>query len=419
MTSEDADGDPIDGEHRLRAYRAAQCFFAARQAILLFDETEDVFNDGDGPLFFRVRSTSQKRNAWMNRALEGNPVPTLWLTNAVGCLDPAFVRRFDQVIELDVPPLAARERIITEAGGDLVAPSDRTRMASADALAPAVVARATAVVRSIRDRLPPAHVSSAVCALVDATLLAQGHSRLPLANAALPKHYDPRFVNVDADLQAIADGLTQSRTGRLCLYGPPGTGKSAFGRWLADRLQMPLHLKRVSDIVSPWVGMTERNLARAFRDAEAEGAVLLLDEVDSFLQERRGAQRSWEVTEVNEMLTQMESFGGVFIATTNLMEGLDAAALRRFDIKLCFGFLAPAQAVELLAANCATLGLAEPTAADRAALAAAQSVTPGDFAAAARQHRFRPLSDAAALVRAVLAECALKKDAPRRAIGFG
>ena len=77
------------------------------------------------------------------------------------------------------------------------------------------------------------------------------------------------------------------------------------------------------------MGVTEKNLARAFAAAGEEQAVLLLDEVDSFLQERRKATQSWEITAVNEMLTQMEHYRGLFIASTNLMDDLDAAALRR------------------------------------------------------------------------------------------
>lgn len=67
--------------------------------------------------------------------------------------------------------------------------------------------------------------------------------------------------------------------------------------------------------------MTEKNLARVFLEAEQDGALLMIDEIDSFLRDRKEAQRPWEVTQVNEMLTQMESFPGIFIASTNLMEG--------------------------------------------------------------------------------------------------
>src|SRR5947209_12802199 len=77
-------------------------------------------------------------------------------------------------------------------------------------------------------------------------------------------------------------------------------------------------------------------MAAMFDEAESEQAILLLDEADSFLQDRRGAQRTYEVTEVNEMLQGMERFDGIFVCTTNLLESLDQAALRRFTFKIKF-----------------------------------------------------------------------------------
>lgn len=417
VASEDADGDPVNGERRLRAFRAAQAFFSKGRTLLLFDETEDVFNDSDGP--GRGRSTAQKRKAWMNRMLEQNPVPTIWLSNFVECLDPAFVRRFDVVMELPVPPKKERLRIVSAACGDLVSPASLDRLASATSLAPAVITRAAGVVRSISARLPATGVAQAVETLVEGTLVAQGHHHLLRGQGdSLPEHYDPRFINADADLPLIAEGLIESKTGRLCLFGPPGTGKTAFGRWLADRIGAPLDARRVSDIVSPFIGMTEKNLARAFREAQRSGAVLMLDEVDSFLQDRRGAHRSWEVTEVNEMLTQMEAFGGLFIATTNLLDNLDQAALRRFDIKLRFGYLKPEQAVELFRCECRALQLVEPSEGDCRSVSRLGLLTPGEFAAARRQHRFRRFASPPCLVAALEQECALKEGGASKAIGF-
>ena len=205
---------------------------------------------------------------------------------------------------------------------------------------------------------------------------------------------------------------------RLCLYGPPGTGKTAFGRWLAEQLDMPLLVRRASDLLSMFVGEAEKNIARAFREAEDDGALLLIDEVDSFLQDRRGAQRSWEVTQVNELLTQMEGFAGVFIASTNLMDGLDPAALRRFDLKVKLDYLRTPQAWALLQRHCAQLGLAAPGAAEQARLARLKQLTPGDFAAVLRQSRFMPLTSAAALVAGLEGECGLKHDGARHGIGF-
>src|SRR5690606_16341683 len=233
----------------------------------------------------------------------------------------------------------------------------------------------------------------------------------------LPEFYDPAFINADADLGSIATGLIAAKSGRLCLYGPPGTGKTAYGRWLAEQMGMPLLVKRASDLMSKWVGDNEKNIARAFRQAEQEGALLLIDEVDSFLQDRRGAAQAWQVNMVNEMLTQMEAFSGVFIASTNLMEGLDQAALRRFDLKVRFDFLRAEQAWQLLLHHCHELKLLAPAQELRARVNSLQRLTPGDCAAVLRQHRFRPITTPDGLVIALEAECAVKEGG-KLSIGF-
>ena len=165
------------------------------------------------------------------------------------------------------------------------------------------------------------------------------------------------------------------------------------------------------------MGQCEKNIARAFREAEQDGALLLIDEVDSFLQDRRGAKQSWEVSQVNEMLTQMEAFSGVFIASTNLMQGLDAASLRRFDLKVKLDYLRPEQAWALLQRHCTQLGLAAPGANEQARMGRLRQLAPGDFAAVLRQSRFKPLASASALVAGLEAECVLKEGS-RAAMGF-
>ena len=426
--SQDEDGDPIDGERRLRAFHAAQSILTGRRALLVFDEAEDVFNDG-GALFGR-KSTAQTRKGWINRILEENPVPCLWLSNEVDSLDPAFVRRFDMVFELPIPPRGQRQRILGEICGDLVGADTLVRLAESDELAPAVASRAAHVVRTVQlsQLSQPSQMSQmsqisqppgeAVERLIGQTLEAQGHP-VPRRDDPnrLPAHYDPALLNADADLESMAAGLASSRQGRLCLFGPAGTGKTAFGRWLADRLGMPLHVRRASDLISMWVGGSEKNIASAFREAEQDRALLLIDEVDGFLRDRREAQRSWEVTQVNELLTQMEGYAGVFVASTNLMDGIDPAALRRFDIKVRFGWLRPEQAWQFLAKQCASLGLEAPPRPLRACLDRLDKLTPGDFAAAARRHRFHPFQSAVDLVAALEAECALKEGG-RGVIGF-
>ena len=117
---------------------------------------------------------------------------------------------------------------------------------------------------------------------------------------------------------------------------------------------------------------------------------MLIDEVDSFLQDRRGAKANWEVSMVNEMLTQLEAFDGIFIASTNLMSRLDQAVLRRFDLKIRFDYLLTDQVRTLTIRYCEHLKLGVPTSSELTALTECQTLTPGDFATAARQHRFSP-----------------------------
>src|SRR3546814_8373929 len=75
------------------------------------------------------RSVAQSTKAWVNRTLEQNPLPTIWITNSTACLDPAFVRRFDLCLELPMPPKPQRERLIRAACGGLVDDAAVARLA--------------------------------------------------------------------------------------------------------------------------------------------------------------------------------------------------------------------------------------------------------------------------------------------------
>ena len=120
---------------------------------------------------------------------------------------------------------------------------------------------------------------------------------------------------------------------------------------------------------------------------------------------------------VNEMLTQMEAFSGVFIASTNWMTGLDQAAMRRFDLKVKFDFLRPEQTRKLLCRYCEQLQFPAPQPDLLHRVTRLSCLTPGDFATVLRQSRFRPIASAAALVSALEAECAMKKEA-KASLGF-
>ena len=362
VVSEDDDGDLIDSARRVQAYNAAKRLLARSRSMVLFDECSDAFADsGPGVSSRYMARALRSGKAWFNQALERNPVPTFWLTNDASTMDAALLRRFDIVVEMDVPPRSVRHKIARGCCHGVASAAAIDALADSPALAPAVLSRAATVTGELV-REPGAQPTDAtLLRLVNQTLRVQGHAEVRAKDPTrLPEVYEPSLVHADADLVALGDGIRRAGAARLCLYGPPGTGKSAYARWLAQHLDKAFQLRRASDLVSMWVGQTEKNIARAFREAEQEGAVLVFDEVDSFLRDRRGAQRSWEVTEVNEMLTQMESFAGVFVATTNLLDGLDPASLRRFDLKARFDYLRPEQAAELLRRRCRALRLEAP-----------------------------------------------------------
>lgn len=412
----DDEGDSVNGDKRLRAYSLAQNLFAKRKAILLFDEIEDVFAS-ENP-FFGKKSTAQSRKGWMNKALEDNAVPAFWVSNSIREIDPAFIRRFDMVFELPIPSKAQRKKIIEQSCSGWIEADTIKRISESEHLSPAVVARASAVMSSIKKSMPQEQLAQSFVRLINNTLRAQNHPQIKKNDAnRLPEFYNAALTNADVDLVQIATGVKQAGSARICLYGPSGTGKTAYGRWLAEYLCKPLIVKKVSDLQSIFIGETEINIALAFEKAELEGAVLMIDEVDSFLQDRRNAMRSWEVTQVNEMLTQIESYSGVLIVSTNLMGCIDQAALRRFDLKAKFDYLNAEQSSALLNKYIEQLKLAPSTETEHKRLHRLKTLTPGDFAAVQRQTRFHPLKCAAEFIEALTGECGLK-EASSNGIGF-
>ena len=153
--------------------------------------------------------------------------------------------------------------------------------------------------------------------------------------------FDFGMVNCNADLKDLTEKLKNSNAKNygILLYGESGGGKSQFGQYLAQELGMPIIKKRASDLIDKWVGSTEKNIQAAFKEAKQKKAVLLFDEADSFLFDRKYAQRDFECASTNELLTQMESHPYPFIMTTNLKDKIDRASLRRFLFKIKYTYM--------------------------------------------------------------------------------
>ena len=417
---EDEDGDPVSRYGRLSAYALAQRLLArAPSRLVLFDELEDVFPRRWSALGGEQRESGQDKG-YTARLLEENPVPTLWLGNEVEHIDPAFLRRFDYALELRAPPVAVRRRILERYAADLPVHEDWIRRAAQDErLTPAHIERAVRVAR-ITAPTSREDAEATLGRVLERSLALRGRAR-PASARLDAGAFDLGLLNAGVDLEQVLAGLERSRAGTVCLFGPPGTGKTAFAHHAAARLELPLHVRRASDLMSPFVGETEQNLAAMFRKASEEKAMILLDEADSFFRSRERAAHGWEVTQVNELLVQMEAFEGVFVCATNLMDSFDEASLRRFALKIRFDYPRPDQRRRLFDATLRALGGeagAPDDAAARGELDRVGPLTPGDFAAVARRARLmgQPLGPGE-LVAALAAEVRLRRGA-RPALGF-
>ena len=119
VSTEDGDGEALAGGQRLRGYLLSQRVLSqAPDSLLLFDEIEDAFPWPDFFPFMPMHHDNSLKG-WTNRLLETNPVPAVWICNHLDGIDPAHVRRFDLVIEVPLPPLRTREKMLATRFGGL------------------------------------------------------------------------------------------------------------------------------------------------------------------------------------------------------------------------------------------------------------------------------------------------------------
>jgi len=134
-------------------------------------------------------------------------------------------------------------------------------------------------------------------------------------------------------------GLVGRAQGILLFHGPSGTGKSMAAEVLAHELSLPLMRMEAAELVSPYVGETENRIHKFLSSTRGKPMLLLLDEADSMLMDRRSAEGStarFHINVVNTWLRELDTFSGVLCFTSNHADGLDPALERRIMFRMEF-----------------------------------------------------------------------------------
>ena len=305
-------------------------------SCLLFDEAEDVMNRG----FSEFGSASK---AYLNALLEETPIPIFWTTNNIYTVDPAFLRRMTYTIEFEKLPDDIRLNIWKKAVRKNKLKVNKEKLTELNKnydIPVSLISNAVKTTRLINGSQDDFEIF-----VENVAKVVNKKKNVKKKKDFEMKEYNSNLVNTDLDIKDLTSKIKScgKLNFSLCLYGEPGTGKSLYARYLAKELGLEVVTKQASDLISKYVGETEQNIANAFAEAKSKNAMLIFDEVDSFLQNRNNAVRNWEVSQVNEMLTWMEIHEYPFVCTTNLLDSLDEASLRRFTFKIKFDFMTQEQ----------------------------------------------------------------------------
>ena len=354
----DREGERNSPQSRMSGIRICNEQAPRGRSMVLVDEADQLLRtsmDFFASMFGGMGSSGSEKGV-INSVLDEAKLPTIWISNTPAeALDDSVRRRFDYSIRFDKLNTAQRQAIWRNGIAkfhleNVISETESIRLADKYQTS----AGGISIVLENVSRMHPGN--GGACDLIDK--LMKPHCELmgtrESCDALLPsRDYSLEGLNIRGDipLNRIVEAVRRFRAEKdeasdpdrprmnLLLWGPPGTGKTEFVKHLGQVLDAKVVVKMGSDLLSMWVGGTEKNIQRAFKEAESDNAILFLDEIDGLVQDRSGAQRSWEVTQVNELLHRMENFKGVMVGATNFLTNLDPAIMRRFTFKLQFDYL--------------------------------------------------------------------------------
>lgn len=421
---------------RRRALLACEKNSDPLKSIIVVDEADAMLNTES----FFMSASPESDKGQINKLLDDSKGIILWVTNSYHFIRESTMRRFDYSVLFEALDPDQRQSIwnsslqkngipgfLTDkeqekfafdyeisAGGVDIAVRNAAEMMKSGANREDVLAVSHVILK--------AHVKSLDYGRErpdERKMNAQGYTLDGLAIKADMKETITLVEKFDEYWKKNAGGMTIKNMNML-LYGPPGTGKTEFARFVARHTKRRLIIKRASDILNCYIGETEKNIKKIFAQAEKNKAILLIDEADGLFRKRDNANQSWEITQVNEMLSNMEEFKGMLICATNFKEAFDSAAIRRFNIKLEFDYLGPEGNMEFYRRYLAPLIADNPDDQDIMEIQSISALTPGDFKIVFQQNAFFEKSELShqRLIQALKREVLEKNEKSSRRMGF-
>jgi SpoVK/Ycf46/Vps4 family AAA+-type ATPase len=413
-----------------RRAKLAACLNMAskhKRAFVLLDEADRFLDTG------ACYGWWSKDKAWINEFLEQPGRRVIWIVNDIEHIHSSVRRRF--TFSICFKPLNCEERrsvwkaVLKEQRAISRLPEEQVKRFARDyPVSPAVMEGAVRQAKSLAGNKTD-FAGTAELVLRSYVTLANNGTK-PRSKSRLSGEYTldgvclegsvDEFLGQCRRIDAMMREEKPVRPGgaTMLFYGPPGSGKSALAKYLADELERELVVRRASDLLSPFVGMSEYLVAEAFR--EAERSILVIDEVDSFLYSRESSAHSWENTLVNEFLTALEECCGFCVCTTNRMKDMDAAAMRRFSLKMAFCYAGREQVMALYKSLLAPLADGNLPESVEAELSRLRNLAPGDFHTVKSQYWLaeRGTVSHEKLIESLAREESLKRDGQIRRIGF-
>ena len=417
------------------------------KSILVVDEADHFLNSES--LF-----SSDTEKGWITDFIDTSPMSVIWISNSLDATHAAVLRRFTYSLKFKSVSRQSREATWNSLvkASPLSGVLDETTVRGLSREYEVNVGGISAALSAATEVYDRGDVSKEKVIAYLREMLAQ-HQVLLKANGSsgegagnfsqsrlkqLSDQYDPAVLHTDVKIDHVMEtaerylqhgeraaggtalgAVVPEGSLSILMWGEPGTGKTEFAKYLAEKIDRPLHLKRASALLSKWVGETEQNIDAAFREAEENQALLFLDEADSFFISRDEAVQPWQKTQTNELLTQMENYRGILLCSTNLLHAMDHAVMRRFTWKIRFKPMLPAARVRLY---CNVFKVERRVVGEQLLrkIECLEGLTPGDLYTVFSRLAFLGVEsvDHAAAVDALEAELRYKRGRDKAMIGF-